>query len=299
VKFQIDGLAKPTRLDRMLRDRFPQWGRQGVQQLIGTKQVRVNQKTVWLSSWKINNGDRIELLTKPEAKPTPHQEFDDRWLLAEEADLIVVDKPSGLLSEAPNFRDAVNLRDLACSRFGELILFHRLDRDTSGVVLLPRPGSINQYLDRAFKASLVQKRYLAVVATPNTLRQRGTIKARLDQDPRRRDKMTVVDRGGKHAITEYSVIAENTTRGQQLIALSPQTGRTHQLRVHLAHLGAPILGDRLYGDINSADRLLLHAHQLDLPALDGILARRYCAPLPAAFGNWELRDGGLEELCHG
>lgn len=297
VEFRVDGLRGATRLDRMLRDRFPQWGRQGVQLLIGTKQVRVNHKTVWLSSWKVNNGDRIELLTTPEAKPTPHQTFDDRWLLAQEEALIVVNKPSGLLCESPQFRHAANLHDLAADRFGQLILFHRLDRDTSGVILLTRPGPINHYLDHLFKEGLVQKQYLAVVGLPNSLQPTGTINARLDRHSRRRDMMCVVSRGGKHAITEYRIVAENQQSGRQLIALYPQTGRTHQLRVHLAHCGAPILGDRLYGNAGSADRLLLHAHQIELPAFDGHPKRVYRAPLPDAFGKWELNGDWNLESC--
>jgi RluA family pseudouridine synthase len=283
LRVDIQGLTKPTRLDRALRDRFPEWGRQAIQQLISAQKVRVNGKAVWLASWQVNNGDKLELLATPPAKPTPPQRFADDWLLAQEADLIVVNKPAGLLAETPRFRDGVNLLDLARERFGELILFHRLDRDTSGVVLLTRPGPVNQYLDQAFKSSQIQKTYLAVVATPNQLQPEGTITARLDSHPQRRDMMTVVPRGGKHAMTAYKLVAEDKTQLRQLIELHPQTGRTHQLRVHLAHLGAPILGDRLYGDGASAERLLLHAQQIVLPALADYPQRSYRAPLPDEF----------------
>ncbi|MEZ4866920.1 MAG: RluA family pseudouridine synthase [Caldilineaceae bacterium] len=274
-------LASATRLDRLLRDRFPEWGRQAVQRLITGKQVRVNGRVVWLASWQVQNGDRVEVLQPPPAKPKPPAHFDDGWLLAEESDLLVVNKPAGLLAEAPKWRDAVNLLDLAQARFGDLILFHRLDRDTSGVILLTRPGPINQYLDHAFKASLVQKEYRAVVATPNQLQAEGVIDARLATHPQRRDMMTVVTHGGQRAVTRYAIAEEAS--GRQLVDLWPETGRTHQLRVHLAYLGAPVLGDRLYGDAHSADRLLLHAYQLTLPALEGWPARSYTAPLPAAF----------------
>ena len=284
LRIELTGLAKPTRLDRVLRDRFPEWGRQAVQQLITAKGVRVNGRPVWLASWQVQKGDRLEILQPPAAKPPPLATFDDRWLLAQEADLIVVNKPEGLLSEAPPLRDtAANLLDLAKARFGDLILFHRLDRDTSGVVLLTRPGPINQYLDQAFKAGLVQKEYLAVVAKPNRLAASGVIDARLDTHPQRRDLMTVVTRGGKAARTRYAIADEMADR--QWVRLWPETGRTHQLRVHLAFLGAPILGDRLYGDEKSADRLLLHAHRLTLPALAAWPERTYTAPLPAALAR--------------
>jgi RluA family pseudouridine synthase len=274
MQIEISTLSKSTRLDRFLRDRFPDWGRQAVQQLITAKGVKVNGRAVWLASWQVQNGDRIEIAQPPAAKPAPLLQFEDRWLIAVTDDLIVVNKPEGLLSEAPSMRDAANLLDLAKGRFGELILFHRLDRDTSGVVLLTRPGPINQYLDRAFKEGLVQKEYLAVVAKPNQLAPSGIINAR-------RDMMTAVTRGGQAAVTRYAVVAENQSR--QLVRLWPQTGRTHQLRVHLAHLGAPILGDRLYGRADSAKRLLLHAQRITLPAHGEFPERRYEAPLPAEF----------------
>lgn len=278
---EIQGLAKPARLDRVLRDRFPEWGRQAVQGLISAKGVKVNGRTVWLASWQVQNGDQIEIAQPPAAKPAPLAHFEDRWLIAVEDELIVINKPAGLLSEAPSMRDAANLLDLAKTRFGELILFHRLDRDTSGVVLLTRPGPINQYLDRAFKEGLVQKEYLAVVAKPNGLAASGVINARLDSHPQRRDMMTVVTRGGQAAVTRYAIVEEN--QNCQLVRLWPQTGRTHQLRVHLAHLGAPILGDRLYGQVDSAKRLLLHAQRITLPALASWPERSYTAPAPVAF----------------
>ena len=281
MQVEIQGLPKPTRLDRFLRDRFPDWGRQAVQGLITAKGVQVNGRAVWLASWQVQNGDRIEIAQPPAAKPAPLLQFEDRWLIAVEDDLVVVNKPEGLLSEAPSMRDAANLLDLATARFGELILFHRLDRDTSGVVLLTRPGPINQYLDRAFKEGLVQKEYLAVVTKPNQLAPSGIINARLDSHPQRRDMMTVVTRGGQAAVTRYAIVAENQTR--QLVRLWPQTGRTHQLRVHLAHLGALILGDRLYGRADSAKRLMLHAQRITLPAHGEFPERRYEAPLPAEF----------------
>ena len=281
MQIVVHELAKPARLDRFLRDRFPDWGRQAVQQLITAKGVRVNGRPVWLASWQVQNGDRLEITQPPAAKPAPLAHFEERWLIAVEEDLIVVNKPEGLLSEAPQWRTAANLLDLAMTRFGELILFHRLDRDTSGVVLLTRPGPINQYLDRAFKEGLVQKEYLAVVAKPNQLAASGIINARLDSHPQRRDMMTVVTRGGKAAVTRYAVVAESKDR--QLVRLWPETGRTHQLRVHLAHLGAPILGDRLYGQADSAKQLLLHAQRITLPALPGFPERSYEASIPPAF----------------
>jgi len=282
----VQALSTPTRLDRFLREHFPQWGRQAVQRLIAARSVQVNGRAVWLASWEVQNGDRIEIADAPVAKTPPPTHFDDSWIIAETADLIAVNKPAGLLSEPTRWTQTDNLLDLAKVRFGEVVLFHRLDRDTSGVVLLTRPGPINKYLDSAFKNRTISKEYLAVVATPNRLASSGVITARLGSDPQRRDRMVVVARGGQHAVTRYAVQEE--IDGKQLVRLWPETGRTHQLRVHLAYLGAPILGDRLYGPPPQADeRLLLHAHRIELPAAGEFPARSFSAPLPEKFWRGE------------
>ena len=276
----LSGLAQPNRLDRVLRGAFPDWGRQAVQRLITAGDVKVNGRTVWLASWQVNDGDLVEIANPPDAKPTPYARFEDDWLIVDDDDILAVNKPAGLLSEPAHAPNVANLRDLARVRFGELHLFHRLDRDTSGVILLTRPGVINQQLTLAFRASLVEKEYLAVVATPNRLGASGAITARLAPHPQRRDMMHVVERGGQSAVTRYEIIE---TRGnRQLVRLHPQTGRTHQLRVHLASLGAPILGDRLYGSADSAPRLMLHAVRITV-ALAENEVRSYTAAPPAAF----------------
>lgn len=278
----VQGLDKPTRLDRVLRTAYPQAGRQAVQRLIGAGQVTVNGQTVRLSSWLVRNGDRLALRAEPPAKPARIAAFDTAWIIAEENDLIAVNKPAGLLSEAARDPNAPNLLDLVRARFGLLTLFHRLDRDTSGVVLLTRGGSLNHYLDAAFKAGAVQKEYLAVVLTPNRLAAEGVITARLGPHPQRRDRMAVVQQGGQRAVTRYQIAG--AAQGLQWVRLWPETGRTHQLRVHLAHLGAPIVGDRLYDPTwQHAARLLLHAQRITLPAMDGWPERSFTAPLPADF----------------
>jgi 23S rRNA-/tRNA-specific pseudouridylate synthase len=95
--------------------------------------------------------------------------------------------------------------------------------------------------------------------------------------------MAVVERGGKQAIMHYEVIGK--TGGQRLLRLWPKTGRTHQLRVHLAHLGAPVVGDRLYGEWAEGERLMLHAAAITLPAMRGFAARTFEAPVPDMFAE--------------
>lgn len=286
VRVVVSELTQPTRLDRVIRNCFPNWGRKAVQTVVNAGQVKVNGRKVWLGSWKVRNRDRLEIVNPPAEKEPPPVTFNEAWVVAEEKELIVINKPAGLLSHATRWRQTGNLLDLATARFGALSLFHRLDRDTSGVVLLSRNGPINHYLDHVFKKRLVEKEYLAVVSAKNNLSASGVIQSYLDAHPKRRDMMAVVKRGGKYARTRYEVLGESA--GKQVVRLWPETGRTHQLRVQLQHMSAPILGDRLYGSgQRSAKRLMLHAHGITLPALDDMPERLYQAALPNEFRKWK------------
>lgn len=291
MTFTVAGLDSPARLDLVLRSRFPQWGRQAVGRLIARRGVQVNDKTVWLASWQVQNGDRIRIDRPPASKPPPPAAWDERWLLAADDDAIVVDKPAGLLSEAPPHRSAPNLHALVAARFGPLTLLHRLDRDTSGVLVLPRTPLAVRTWGAAWQAGDVQKEYVAVVAAPNHLQESGRISARLGPDPQRRERMVIVAKGGEGAVTDYAIVARTPDR--QLVRLWPRTGRTHQLRVHLASMGAPILGDRLYGDPQAAPRLLLHARRITLPPLGDEGPRTYTAPLPPEFDFREFDFEGV------
>lgn len=280
-QFRVSGLTANQRLDRILRARYPHSGRQAIQQIIARRQVQVNGRTVWLASWSVVNGDTITVLEAPAPLPPQPQRFDPAWLIADEGDLLAVDKPAGLLSEPKRGLDRPSLLQLASAHFGPVTLFHRLDRDTSGVLLLTRGGAINALMTAAFQQNLVHKEYLAVVAAPNLLDATGVIDARLQPSRSRRDQMEVTAKGGQRAITRYMVIA--TVADRAWVRLFPETGRTHQLRVHLAHLGAPILGDRLYGVADSAPRLMLHAHMIELPAAIFGAARRFTASIAPEF----------------
>ncbi len=278
----VQELQQPTRLDQVLRLYFPQSGRRHLQSLINRGKIILNGNRVLLCSWMVHNGDCLELLTIPKKKPQPPDAFDDAWIIAQEEDLIAVNKPEGLLSEPTQWTKTSNLLDLAIERFGPLTLFHRLDRDTSGVLILTRGGAINRYLDDAFKAGRVVKEYIAVVSTPNHLSAQGTISTRICPHPKRHDMMVVADHGGKPAITRYQIIGKS--EGRQWVHLSPETGRTHQLRVHMAFLGAPILGDRLYGTRQPGiPRMMLHAYKITLPEQDRFPSRIYTASLPEDF----------------
>ncbi len=280
-------MAAAERLDRVLRRLFPTWGRQAVQQLIGARQVLVNGQAVWLASWQVHDGDRLTLLTQPQPKPQAAAAFAEEWLLAVEADLIAVAKPAGLLAEPPHWGEGANLRDLAIARFGPLTLVHRLDRDTSGVMVLTRTAESTRRLAQGFQRHTIRKEYVAVVQAPNALASEGVIDLRLGAHPSRRDMAAVVTKGGDRAVTRYQVVA--TTGERTWVRLLPETGRMHQLRVQLAYLGAPILGDRLYGG-GAAARLLLHAHAITVPGEGKAHRRAFVAPIPDEFAWPETYD---------
>ncbi len=280
--FTVKKLHRPSRLDKVITQQYPQWGRKAVKKLISSRKVKVDNKSVWLGSWEVQNGQKIEISDAPKEKPKPIIIFKEDWLLHDEGDLIAMNKPAGLLSQTTRAKGKDNLLDLCIEKFGKVALFHRLDRDTSGLCLLTRPGEVNAYLDKLFKQRRVVKEYIALVSSQKKMDTEGVIKTRLRPHPRRRDQMVVVGRGGFYAESRYEVLGES--EGKKLVRIWPITGRTHQLRVQMSYLGAPIIGDRVYGGgEKSGLRLMLHAYKIDLPALDNFEARSFTAPVGEDF----------------
>ena len=241
----------------------------------------MNGRIVWLGSWKVHADDVVTVdestVTLEAARLAP--QWDMRWVLADLGDIVAINKPSGLRSEPRFPGDVGDLQTLARRHLqrDDLVPAHRLDRDTSGIVVLTRPGPLRRQLNDEFAARRVHKRYVAAVGAASPLADEGTIRARLGPHPDHRDRRRVVERGGEAAVTQYRVRARWLDRW--LVDLVPHTGRTHQLRVHLAHAGAPILGDRLYGDQDSAPRLMLHSCSTTVAALD----LDFSAPEPVEF----------------
>ena len=175
-------------------------------------------------------------------------------------DIIVVDKPSGLLS-VPGKGEAPSVESLLGERYGEVYMVHRLDMDTSGLMVVARSRAAHHHLQRQFLERTVSKQYIALV--DGVITHGGTIRLPLRPDLDDRPRQLVDYTYGKEATTDYEPIAQRPD-GRTLLRLTPHTGRTHQLRVHCAHadgLAAPIVGDRLYGH-PSAQRLCLHAASL-------------------------------------
>ncbi len=266
------------RLDRFLRDARPDLTNAERARALRDGRVAVDGRSVWLASWKV---DPISAVTLDgvELVPAIDPLLEPTQVLLHENDLLAIDKPTGVLPEPKGPNDRGDLTSMVRASLGaEWVAAHRLDRDTSGVMVFTRPGDIRRQVVEAFASRETTKLYRAVVSDPLALDDQGTVSVRIDNDLIHRDRMRAVlpgERGGQNATTHYRVI----DRASGIVELRPLTGRTHQLRVHLAHLDCPILGDRLYGELGSAPRLMLHAHRLE------VLGRIIVAPLPDGFGQ--------------
>ena len=198
----------------------------------------------------------LEVEDNPEMMGVPHLEVETVY---EDDAIVVVNKPSGMLS-MPGRIEEYSVESVMRQRYPDAIIAHRLDMGTSGLLIVAKSMDAYRPLQEQFIKRQVKKRYLAQLEGPERLEgleSKGTISLPLRPDPMNRPRQVVDLEHGKRAVTDYELLDAG------LVALYPQTGRTHQLRIHCAHpdgLGCPIKGDELYG--NKADRLYLHAEQI-------------------------------------
>ncbi len=196
--------------------------------------------------------------------------------LAETSDLLIINKPSGLLSvPGRGAEKAICAQSIAEARHGPALIVHRLDMDTSGLMVLARNKPAQKALSGLFQTRRVAKTYEAIVAG-RVEQDAGEIDLPIAKFSRQRPlRHTCPD--GQPALTRWNVITRdgNSTR----LELVPVTGRSHQLRLHLSEIGHPILGDAFYGDAHAAPRLLLHARSIAFPdPVSGLEQRFDCAP---------------------
>lgn len=213
--------------------------------------------------------------------------FSSPEILFEDSDLIVINKPAGMLSQAsPDPKRPHVVRWLEQHLKQSFFLQHRLDRDTTGVMLLTKTARVNKSITDQFRDHQVQKTYLAL-AKPNSTEtwKQITIKnhlAPVRNAKKQLSRMVVVRSGGWSAETDFEVRDEFSSFG--LIEARPKTGRTHQIRVHLAHARRPILGDLMYGGKSAlATRVMLHASQLSFVHPISQQPMTVEAPLPDDF----------------
>lgn len=199
-------------------------------------------------------------------------------LLFSDETFIVIDKPSGLLS-VPGKNDEPSVESLLREQYGEVYMVHRLDQDTSGLMVVALTKEAYHHLQQQFLTRVVYKRYIAVLDGELSSGVSGTIRLPLRPDPMDRPRQLVDYVHGKEAVTDYEVLSVGD--GHTVVSLTPHTGRTHQLRMHCAHadgLATPIVGDVLYG--RPADRLLLHASVLAFDHPETGQRLRFESPAP-------------------
>ena len=256
-----------TRLDRFVGEKCPELSRTQAQKLIADGHIMVNGHAA-KPSLKLNPGDRVEVVIPPTPPSPLSPEAMPLTILYEDDDLLVLDKPAGLAVHPAPGHPGHTLLNAVLSHFPHLAelsdslrpgVVHRLDKDTSGVMLVAKNKAAQADLINQFKSRSITKAYLALVKGRLTP-ERGLIEAAIGRDPRHRKRMAVVT-GGREARTEYQVI--KYLGDCTLLEVVPETGRTHQIRVHLAAIGYPVVGDAVYGVKSThLSRQFLHASRL-------------------------------------
>ena len=268
-KYVIMFRISPTkvRLDIYLSTKFDTTiSRSLWQKYIKAGYVSVNNKVATTPKFEVDETDEIALNL-----PEKEQADVDLPILYEDDDVIVVNKPSGLLTHAkgglsdePTVAEIIRPKTSFATDTDRPGIVHRLDRDTSGLLIIAKNPESAAHLQRQFAERTAKKTYIAITDGKPKLNA-AKIDLPIGRNPLAPSTFRI-DPNGKPAQTTYHVLAENDT--QSFVELKPTTGRTHQLRVHLAHLNAPILGDRVYGK-SSDCRMMLHAQKLEITLPSG------------------------------
>ena len=195
--------------------------------------------------------------------PLPLFSYSKDWIIHHDSNIVVINKPSGLLSVPGRGADKYECLEYHLkNEFGELFIVHRLDMDTSGLMVIARDKETHRQLSRQFQERLTQKTYHAI-CTGKPTQNSGAIHLPMRCDWEKRPLQIIDFKQGKSASTAWQVMAQYSN--SFLVELTPVTGRSHQLRLHMKSLGHPILGDNLYADTMSlamSPRLMLHASAL-------------------------------------
>jgi 23S rRNA pseudouridine1911/1915/1917 synthase len=309
VDIHVDGSAG-ERIDAFLASRLAELSRSRIQTLIREQFIQLNGQTAKPRD-AVKIGDTITIVL-PKAVPLQNapQEL-PLEILFEDEELIVINKASGMVVHpAPGNPDGTLVNALLHHCRGKLSgiggverpgIVHRLDKDTSGCLVVAKSDAAHQSLTRQFaERETIEKLYLAVCeGIPKPAKD--IIFTHIGRHPVNRQKMAVINPpGGKTAITDYQTLATDAASLTALILCHLHTGRTHQIRVHLNHKGTPIVGDPIYGkpSKNSAQtgRLMLHAWRLTFQHPLTGKSQRFEAPIPPEFQPWVNLPNGDTSL---
>jgi 23S rRNA pseudouridine1911/1915/1917 synthase len=294
IRFEITDGEAGIRIDKYLSERIPELSRSYLQKIIkegqvfsGTKAVKANYKTAV--------GDIIELELPEAVEPEIEAEDIPLDILYEDSDVILVNKPKGMVvhpSAGHYTGTLVNALLWHCK--GELSgingvlrpgIVHRIDRDTTGVLIVCKNDRAHNAIAEQLKEHSINRRYRAIVCG-NLKEDEGTIDAPIGRHPTDRKKMAIVQRGGKEAVTHYHVLQRFGK--YTYVECRLETGRTHQIRVHMTSIGHPLLGDEVYGRTKSPFKLegqTLHAMVLGFVHPSTGEYMEFEAPLPEYFSH--------------
>lgn len=284
------------RIDKLLSQKFPEYSRSYFQMLIEKGKILINGRPVKKRVLP-EIGDEILIQFEPPEPMSVEPEEIPLSILYEDEHLLAINKPCGMVVHpAPGHPRGTFANALMAYCQGKIPgdplrpgIVHRLDKETSGVLLAAKTESAHRRLIEKFSSRQMEKLYLAFC---HGKPKEGTLTTFLGRHARRRKEMSVLPQG-KEAISEIQVAAFNER--MSFILIQPKTGRTHQIRVHLKHLGCPILGDSLYGNQKEEPRLFLHAYQLKFlhPITQSPI--KLTAPIPSLFKE-KLKAFSSEKL---
>ena len=256
------------RADTFIKEKFENFTRSQIKKLIESSNIKINDKIIKPST-KIELKDKITIIL-PELESTDlkplNQSLDIKY---ENKDLIIINKPSGIVvhpSKGHQNDTIINALIGMRIEFEPYLgkpkpwLIHRLDKDTSGLLIIAKNESTYNYLTKIQKDRMIKKQYMAIVqGIPNS--PKAIIDAPIGRNKLNRKKMSI-KKEGRHALTEYEIL--KSKNNMSLLNITLLTGRTHQIRVHLNAIGHPIIGDNVYGKKSKyVNRQMLHAYKLD------------------------------------
>jgi 23S rRNA pseudouridine1911/1915/1917 synthase len=285
------GDASGNRLDLFLTSKLAEFSRSRLQGLIKDGFVKVDGEIVIKPSIVISEGQEVQVRIPPTEPSGIEGEQIPLDIIFENDDLIIINKPAGMVVHPSAGHPSGTLVNAALGYDpdmegvgGELRpgIVHRLDKDTSGLIVIAKNGRTLAYLQEQFKLRKVEKTYLALVdGTPPT--KSGRIEASIGRDSAHRKQMAILPDGkGRAAVTEYKTL--ESFKDFTLLEVHPFTGRTHQIRLHLKLLGNPIVGDTVYGHKHPSQpitRQFLHATRLKIHLTPNDPPRIFEAPLPS------------------